>query len=87
METIASRRYRVVLFETVKHAIKPAPYLTTRYLLKLVHERKKYPFISAVIQNRTYLDDILSGANNITIARNDAPMYWLHERGFSTFCK
>ncbi|GFR20392.1 putative bel12 ag transposon polyprotein [Trichonephila clavata] len=58
------------LLKTVTYATKPAPYLATRCLLQLAHEGKnKYPLATPVIQNSTYMDDIWSGADNITIAK------------------
>lgn len=55
---------------TVTYGTKPAPYLATRCLLQLAHEGKnKYPLASPVIQNSTYMDDILSGADDITVAK------------------
>ncbi|GFQ80962.1 putative bel12 ag transposon polyprotein, partial [Trichonephila clavata] len=52
--------------KTVTYGTKPAPYLATRCLLQLAHEGKnKYPLATPVIENSTYMDDILSGADDI----------------------
>ncbi|GFQ64526.1 integrase catalytic domain-containing protein [Trichonephila clavata] len=64
-EDIVSYRLKPVTYE-----IKPAPYLATRCLLQLAHEGKnKYPLATPVIENSTYMDDILSGADDITTAK------------------
>ncbi|GFQ82791.1 uncharacterized protein TNCT_582931 [Trichonephila clavata] len=56
--------------KTVTYGTKPAPYLATRCLLQLAHEGKnKYPLATPVIENSTYMDDILSGADDITTAK------------------
>ncbi|GFQ83066.1 integrase catalytic domain-containing protein [Trichonephila clavata] len=56
--------------QTVTYGTKPAPYLATRCLLQLAHEGKnKYPLATPVIQNSTYMDDILSGADDITTSK------------------
>ncbi|GFR04352.1 integrase catalytic domain-containing protein [Trichonephila clavata] len=56
--------------KTVTYGVKPAPYLATRCLLQLAHEGKnKYPLATPVIENSTYMDDILSGADDITTAK------------------
>ncbi|GFR18549.1 DUF1758 domain-containing protein [Trichonephila clavata] len=56
--------------KTVTYGTKPAPYLATRCLLQLAHEGKnKYPLATPVIQNSTYMDDIFSGADDITTAK------------------
>ncbi|GFR26701.1 hypothetical protein TNCT_698381 [Trichonephila clavata] len=55
----------------VTHRAKPAPYLATRCLLQLAHEGKnKYPLAAPIIQNSTYMDGILSAADNITTAKD-----------------
>ncbi|GFR23294.1 integrase catalytic domain-containing protein [Trichonephila clavata] len=56
--------------KTVTYGTKPAPHLATRCLLQLAHEGKnKYPLSASVILNSTYMADILSGAEDITTAR------------------
>ncbi|GFY09046.1 hypothetical protein TNCV_4662371 [Trichonephila clavipes] len=56
--------------KTVTYGTKSAPYLATRCLLQLAHEGKnKYPLATPVIQNSTYMDDILSEADDITTAK------------------
>ncbi|GFQ93761.1 integrase catalytic domain-containing protein [Trichonephila clavata] len=56
--------------KTVTYGTKPAPYLATRCLLQLAHEGKnKYRLATPVIENSTYMDDILSGADDITTAK------------------
>ncbi|GFQ76872.1 integrase catalytic domain-containing protein [Trichonephila clavata] len=56
--------------KTITYGTKPAPYLATRCLLQLAHEGKnKYPLATPVIQNSTFTDDILSGADDITTAK------------------
>ncbi|GFY71361.1 integrase catalytic domain-containing protein [Trichonephila inaurata madagascariensis] len=56
--------------KTVTYGTKPAPYLATRCLLHLAHEGKhNYPLAVPVIQNRTYMDDILLGADDITTSK------------------
>ncbi|GFQ92477.1 integrase catalytic domain-containing protein [Trichonephila clavata] len=56
--------------KTVTYGTKPAPYLATRCLLQLAHEGKnKYPLATPVIENSTYMDDILSGADDIITAK------------------
>ncbi|GFR01661.1 integrase catalytic domain-containing protein [Trichonephila clavata] len=56
--------------KTVTYGTKPAPYLATRCVLQLAHEGKnKYPLATPVMENSTYMDDILSGADDITTAK------------------
>ncbi|GFW41084.1 integrase catalytic domain-containing protein [Trichonephila clavipes] len=53
-----------------RYETKPAPYLATRCLRQLAHERKnKYPLAAPVIQNSTLIDDFLSGADDITTTK------------------
>ncbi|GFY56127.1 integrase catalytic domain-containing protein [Trichonephila inaurata madagascariensis] len=60
----------IVSYRLKTYGTKPAPYLGTRCLLQLAHEGKhKYPLATPVIQNSTYMDDILSGADDITTAK------------------
>ncbi|GFQ71660.1 integrase catalytic domain-containing protein [Trichonephila clavata] len=64
-EDIVSQRLKTVTYGT-----KPAPYLATRCLLQLAHEGKnKYLLAAPVIQNSTYMDDISSGADDFTTAK------------------
>ncbi|XP_046590243.1 uncharacterized protein LOC124293434 [Neodiprion lecontei] len=55
---------------TVTYGLASAPYLAIRVLHQLVQdEGKQYPFASHVILENTYVDDILSGAENVDQGR------------------
>ncbi|XP_044742380.1 uncharacterized protein LOC123304888, partial [Chrysoperla carnea] len=55
---------------TVTYGLKPAPFLAQRVLLQLVKdEGEKFPLASPVIENQTYMDDILGGADTIEQAQ------------------
>ncbi|XP_046605012.1 uncharacterized protein LOC124297744 [Neodiprion virginianus] len=55
---------------TVTYGLASAPYLAIRVLHQLVHdEGKQYPFASHVILENTYVDDILSGAEDVDQGR------------------
>ncbi|GBM41187.1 hypothetical protein AVEN_35758-1 [Araneus ventricosus] len=52
---------------TVTYGTKSPPYLATRVLNKLAtDERKKLPLASAVTLKDFYVDDVLSGADNVS---------------------
>ncbi|XP_068989249.1 uncharacterized protein [Neodiprion pinetum] len=55
---------------TVTYGLASAPYLAIRVLHQLVQdEGKQYPFASHVILENTYVDDILSGAEDVDQGR------------------
>ncbi|KAF2889189.1 hypothetical protein ILUMI_16984 [Ignelater luminosus] len=52
--------------QTVTWGLKPSAYLATRCLIELADKYKdKYPLAAAALENNTYIDDILCGANDI----------------------
>ncbi|GBL95268.1 hypothetical protein AVEN_100253-1 [Araneus ventricosus] len=52
---------------TVTYGTKSALYLATRVLNQLAtDERKKFPLASAVALKNFYIDDVLSGADNVS---------------------
>ncbi|GBM66014.1 hypothetical protein AVEN_39181-1 [Araneus ventricosus] len=54
---------------TVTYGTKSAPYLATRVLNQLAtDERKEFPLASAVALKDFYVDDVLSGADNVSSA-------------------
>ncbi|GBN79083.1 hypothetical protein AVEN_110598-1 [Araneus ventricosus] len=54
---------------TVTYGTKSAPYLATRVLNQFAtDERKKFPLASAVSLKDFYIDDVLSGADNVSSA-------------------
>ncbi|KAF2888520.1 hypothetical protein ILUMI_17653, partial [Ignelater luminosus] len=52
--------------QTVTWGLKPSTYLATRCLIELADKYKdKYLLAAAALENNTYIDDILCGANDI----------------------
>lgn len=57
--------------QTVTYGTKSAPYLAIRVLHKLAEvEKKKYPIASRILLSDTYVDDIISGADDVDEAIN-----------------
>ncbi|XP_055523128.1 uncharacterized protein LOC129717289 [Wyeomyia smithii] len=54
---------------TITYGMKPSPYLATRTLQQLaMDEHQKYPLASKVVQEDIYMDDLISGADDLTSA-------------------
>ncbi|XP_055542768.1 uncharacterized protein LOC129728356 [Wyeomyia smithii] len=56
---------------TVTYGTKPAPFLATRTLKQLaMDEEEHYPLAARAIAMDTYMDDVLTGSDNVTEATN-----------------
>lgn len=55
---------------TVTYGTKCAPWLAMRTLKQLaIDERKKYPVASQILENECYVDDVISGHNDLETAK------------------
>ncbi|XP_065078747.1 uncharacterized protein LOC135701754 [Ochlerotatus camptorhynchus] len=62
---------KVVAYEllTVTYGTKSAPYLATRALQQLANdERKQFPLAALTVEEDVYMDDVISGADNVEAA-------------------
>ncbi|XP_055585300.1 uncharacterized protein LOC129738142 [Uranotaenia lowii] len=62
----------IEIFElgTVTYGTKPAPFLATRVLKQLCcDEGRNFPLAAEAIENDTYMDDVISGAEDIQTAK------------------
>jgi hypothetical protein len=58
---------------TITYGLSCAPYLALRVLRQLAHdEESKYPLAAKIVLNDMYMDDVLSGADTLTLARTKA---------------
>ena len=54
---------------TVTYDTKPAPFLSIRVLQQLaLNEKEQFPFACKVLNSNTYVDDVISGADDLTQA-------------------
>ncbi|XP_055590154.1 uncharacterized protein LOC129742298 [Uranotaenia lowii] len=64
--------HEIEIFElgTVTYGTKPAPFLATRVLKQLCcDEGRNFPLAAEAIENDTYMDDVISGAEDIQTAK------------------
>ncbi|XP_055527372.1 uncharacterized protein LOC129719987 [Wyeomyia smithii] len=55
--------------KTVTYGTKPAPFLATRTLKQLaIDEAERYPLAANVIENDVYMDDVITGADDVETA-------------------
>ncbi|XP_055543002.1 uncharacterized protein LOC129728580 [Wyeomyia smithii] len=55
--------------KTVTYGTKPAPFLVTRTLKQLaIDEAERYPLAANVIENDVYMDDVITGADDVETA-------------------
>ncbi|XP_055527359.1 uncharacterized protein LOC129719980 [Wyeomyia smithii] len=65
-----SEEVEVYELGTVTYGTKPAPFLATRVLQQLsVDEEGKYPLAARAVREDTYMDDVITGANDTNTAK------------------
>lgn len=64
-----NKKIKVLQLSTATYGTRPASFFATRTLVQLAHdEGKPYPLASQALLSNSYVDDIFTGANDVTTA-------------------